>query len=293
MLRARPVAGERELGDAFLVELRPFIYPRTPDPRIALELRSMVERSRRALAGDGTRDVKLGRGGIRESEFFVQSLQLIWGGQHRGLQTPSTTRALRALRTAGLLGHRAAMQLGADWALLRRIEHRIHVWTGYQTHALPRAASDLEGFARSLGFEGAAEFEEVLDAARARVSSLFDSLVDGHIESRSDPEIDELIDSVRSGESRDVISRSVALALPVDDPDEATSHLMRARPTLPSVQSARRETPTSRGRFSWRFESPPTRTRRCAISLSFLRDSGRASVTTERWRSNLCSHASS
>lgn len=227
MLRARPVAGERELGDAFLVELRPFIYPRTPDPRIALELRSMVERSRRALSGDGTRDVKLGRGGIRESEFFVQSLQLIWGGQHRGLQTPSTTRALRALRTAGLLGHREAMQLGADWALLRRIEHRIHVWTGYQTHALPRAASDLEGFARSLGFEGAAEFEEVLDAARARVSSLFDSLVDGHIESRSDPEIDELIDSVRSGESRDVISRSVALALPVDDPDEATSHLMR------------------------------------------------------------------
>lgn len=227
MLRARPIAGDRQLGQELLDALRSFIYPRPVDPRIIEEMRKMVSRSRRELSRDPERDVKLCRGGIREAEFTIQTLQLLFGGQNPVLQTPSTPKALRQLRSVGLLGHRESMQLGADWALLRRVEHRIHLWTGYQTHSLPSSVLELGRFARSLGYDDAESFQADFDDARSRVAQLFDSLADESSTSTGDRPIEKLVDRVVSRAPDAEIADAIARALPVDDPDEAASHLRR------------------------------------------------------------------
>ena len=228
LLRARPIAGDIALGERLLRTLRPFVFRREVDPRIADEMTQMVVRSRRELHADPKLDIKLGRGGIREAEFFVQTLQLIWGGQHPELQVTSTPEALRRLRVAGLISHRDSAALGANWALLRRIEHRIHFKTGYQTHDLPRPGPERERFARSLGFADASEFDRHLGAARRHVATLFDSLTDG---AREEPDandaLDALIDRVSDGAAPDELADDVAAALAVQDSLEAASYLTR------------------------------------------------------------------
>lgn len=220
LLRARPVAGDRAFGDRVLEALRPFIWRRSVDPSIALEMRAMVERSRRELhAGDD--DVKLGRGGIREAEFFVQTLQLVWGGRHPTLRVSGTIEALRRLRTLGYVSHGDADALEAAWALLRRVEHRIHMVAGYQTHALPAAREDL---ARSLGFAGAEAFDRALARERAVVARLFDSLVEEG--SRGESQCAGLVE-VANDVSVDELAERLGDVLPVADPDEAVTHLQR------------------------------------------------------------------
>src|SRR5277367_2165742 len=83
------------------------------------------------------RDVKLGKGGIREIEFIVQTLSLVWGGQDLHLRIPATLDALPALAKAGHLPAAAARELAADYRTLRRVEHRLQMIADRQTHALP------------------------------------------------------------------------------------------------------------------------------------------------------------
>lgn len=177
LLRSAPVAGDRELGLRLAESVSPFVFRRLVDPSIGRTMHDMILRSRRELSVDPDRDVKLGRGGIREAEFFVQTLQLVWGGRHPELRVPNTLEALGRLRAAGLVSDREAHDLENAWALLRRVEHRIHVWAGYQTHRLP-AGEEMERFARTLGFAGQAALESALAAGRERVATLFASLVD-------------------------------------------------------------------------------------------------------------------
>ncbi|MFO0693107.1 MAG: bifunctional [glutamate--ammonia ligase]-adenylyl-L-tyrosine phosphorylase/[glutamate--ammonia-ligase] adenylyltransferase [Polyangiales bacterium] len=227
MLRARPIAGDLAFGYELLSVLRPFIYRRTVDPRIAIEMTEMVNRARRELKSDPERDVKLCRGGIREAEFYLQTLQLLWGGVHPQLQTPSTTQALRKLRAQGLVGHQEAMTLGADWALLRSVEHRIHMRVSHQTHDLPPLGPERDRFARSLGFDDGAAFDTAFRAAKHRVARLFDTLLEGQAPEGADPKLDRLIDLVTTGASNDAIAEAVAEALPVQDPMESAAHLRR------------------------------------------------------------------
>ncbi len=227
LLRARPVAGDLAFGGELLTALRPFVYRRRVDPAIAKEMAALVERSRRDLAVDLERDIKLGVGGIREAEFFVQALQLIWGGQHPDLQDPSTTHALRKLRAAGLVGHQEAMDLGADWALLRRVEHRIHMWASYQTHQLPPIGPERDRFGRSLGFADGAALTRAIEAARRRVAALFRSLSEETSE-EVDPAIERLLELTASlTTSSDELTAAVERALPVADPVAAATHLRR------------------------------------------------------------------
>ncbi|MBI2389832.1 MAG: bifunctional [glutamate--ammonia ligase]-adenylyl-L-tyrosine phosphorylase/[glutamate--ammonia-ligase] adenylyltransferase, partial [Deltaproteobacteria bacterium] len=81
LLRARPVAGDLAIGARMLAEVSPFVWRRVVDPGVAVEMMDMVHRSRAELSDAPTRDLKLGPGGIREAEFFVQTLQLVWGGK--------------------------------------------------------------------------------------------------------------------------------------------------------------------------------------------------------------------
>lgn len=176
LLRARPVAGDAALGALLEREIfAPFVYRHEVDPEIATALAELVQRSRSELSSAPERDLKLGSGGIREAEFFVQSLQLIWGGREPLLREPSTLRALGRLRSRGLVSDREARDIAWAYALLRRVEHRVQWMTGIQTHLLPEAKTDLERLAQSLGVESAELLVE-LAQARERVHSLFAAL---------------------------------------------------------------------------------------------------------------------
>ncbi len=225
LLRARPVAGDFAFGERLLGVLRPFVFRRAVDPSIAREMGEMLRKARRELGVDEERDVKLGRGGIREAEFFVQTLQLVWGGRHPELQVPGTVEAVRRLVAAGLVSDGEAHDLEESWALLRRVEHRIHVQAGYQTHELPPAGAPRERFAGSLGFTDAAALDREIDAARDRVAALFASLArPSEVES---PELVALADLVASGASAREIAAQLEGVLSTLDADEAASHLVR------------------------------------------------------------------
>jgi [glutamine synthetase] adenylyltransferase / [glutamine synthetase]-adenylyl-L-tyrosine phosphorylase len=227
LLRAEPVAGDRAFGEELLKVLRPFVYRRAVNPGIAREMADMVRRARREMRVNPDQDVKLGRGGIREAEFFVQTLQLVWGGRHPELQVRGTVEALRRLRAAGLVTAREAEDFGAAWSLLRRVEHRIHVWAGYQTHRVPPPGEERDSFAASLGFTDAASFEAALGKARERIAQLFRSLLDEHEPHESSAPLETLLDQVAGGSPAADIADQVAQVLPVRDADEAASHLLR------------------------------------------------------------------
>ncbi len=131
-------------------------------------------------------NVKLGEGGIREIEFLVQTLQLVWGGRDPELRTPTTVGALRLLARAGHIPRRAAAELSAAYRFLRMVEHRLQMVADRQVHALPQRPGDLEAFATFMGFPTAAAFAAALldrlARVRARYSEVFElvpQLLDG------------------------------------------------------------------------------------------------------------------
>lgn len=175
LLRARPVAGDLAFGGRVLEALAPFVWRKVVDPRIAREMTEMVVRGRVELSKEPERDLKLGTGGIREAEFFVQALQLIWGGKEPSLRLSNTHEALRRLRSRGLVTDRESRELEAGYLTLRRLEHRVQNATGIQTHVLPRGEL-LEIIARGAGFATGKELEKDLDRTRRRVATRFASL---------------------------------------------------------------------------------------------------------------------
>ena len=177
LLRARPCAGDLELGRLLSRELvTPFVYRNRVDPTIAEALSELVVRSRNELSPDPERDLKLGPGGIREAEFFVQSLQLVWGGREQALRVQGTLPALARLRSQGLVSDREARGIAESYVLLRRVEHRVQWASGIQTHLLPSDGEEFARLARSLGFSNGSGLRNELDLARERVSTTFQSL---------------------------------------------------------------------------------------------------------------------
>src|SRR6478609_3849076 len=195
MLRARPIAGDAQLGTALEREvLLPFVYRREVDTSIADGLTDMVLRSRTELSDHPARDLKLGPGGIREAEFFVQTLQLIWGGSEPSLRVRGTLTALERLRLRGFVSDREARDITRAYVLLRRAEHAIQWASGIQTHLLPTDGRDLERLGRSLGYGSAADFQAELAEVRDRVSEAFATLTPGQRrESRPRPSLVSLL----------------------------------------------------------------------------------------------------
>lgn len=178
LLRARPIAGDLELGAELERQvISPFVFRREVDPAIALSLAALVEQSRAELSSSPERDLKLGHGGIREAEFFVQSLQLVWGGREPSLRVPSMLAALNRLRARGLVTDREMRALAGAYRLLRRVEHRVQWRTGLQTHELPREEAELDVLGRSLGHASGRALLDELEHARSRVEKLFRSLL--------------------------------------------------------------------------------------------------------------------
>ncbi len=195
LVRARPVAGDLGVGERALAELVPFVHRRTVDPSIAAEMHEMVRRARVELSDAPARDLKLGHGGIREAEFFVQTLQLIWGGKDPSVRAQNTLDGLRRLRARGYVTDREARGIESGLLLLRRIEHRVQLASGVQTHLLPEPGPERERLARSLGHRNEAALLQALDRARTRIAERFASLTAGRgsREGREDARIDAVL----------------------------------------------------------------------------------------------------
>jgi glutamate-ammonia-ligase adenylyltransferase len=175
LLRARTAAGDFALGELFERDVvLPFVYRREVDPSVGESLADLVARSRAELSPDPKRDLKLGRGGIREAEFFVQTLQLVWGGREPSLRVRGTLPALARLRSRGFVSDGEVSAIGESYALLRKLEHRVQWQTGIQTHLLP-TGDDFGHLARTMRLSETA-LARAIEHARETVHSLFSSL---------------------------------------------------------------------------------------------------------------------
>ena len=179
-IRSRVAAGDQALGDYFLRAIRPFIWRRSLDFGAIDQITDVSRRIRGHYAqgqafGPGY-DLKRGRGGIREVEFFAQAHQLIHGGRHPELRAPATRDALAVLRKGGIIDADVAARLDAAYVLFRTIEHRLQMIDDRQTHSLPKSEEELR---RVAGLHGLEQPDDLLDLLRPHVEStgrIFDGL---------------------------------------------------------------------------------------------------------------------
>ena len=167
LIKARACAGDIEAGEAFLAELAPFIWRRNLDYAAIADIHAM-KRQIHAFRGFGAgvgiagHNIKLGPGGIREIEFFVQTQQLIAGGRQRSLRTRRTLDTLSTLVSLGWIETPVADEMAGAYVYLREIEHRLQMVADEQTHVLPDDPDRLEAFARFAGYGSAAAFSEAM-----------------------------------------------------------------------------------------------------------------------------------
>jgi glutamate-ammonia-ligase adenylyltransferase len=246
LVRARPVGGDIAFGVEVLGALGPFVWRREVNPNLADEMIALVVRARTELASEPERDLKLGVGGIREAEFFVQSLQLIWGGREPTVRSTNTLDALRRLRARGLVTDREGRELADAYLVLRRLEHRVQFATGLQTHTLPSRTDGtlLDRIARTLGFPAGAELERDLDKTRRRVAARLASLSrqgrDAAREAAAPGALERLYIAVDSGDEAQVHAWLPNVFGPGASPDMARHVLALARrPDYPLGTSTR------------------------------------------------------
>lgn len=182
LIKARAVAGDITAGDAFLKQLSPFIWRKYLDFAAIADVHAM-KRQIHAVKGHGDiavagHNIKLGRGGIREIEFFAQTQQLIAGGRQPELRTRRTLQALDLLAEKDWIAREVASDLANSYRFLRQIEHRLQMVGDEQTHTLPADGDDLEGLACFAGFvdarEFAAELTKHLEAVQSHYGALFE-----------------------------------------------------------------------------------------------------------------------
>ena len=185
-IKARPVAGDIAAGQAFLDELAPFVWRKYLDFAAIADVHAM-KRQIHAVRGHGKialhgHNLKLGRGGIREIEFFVQTQQLIAGGRQAELRCRGTLDGLRLLSERNWISKAAAEDMAAAYRFLRRIEHRLQMLNDDQTHALPRDDAELERVAKFAGYETtddfAADLSKHLSAVEGHYAALFEDVPD-------------------------------------------------------------------------------------------------------------------
>jgi glutamate-ammonia-ligase adenylyltransferase len=178
--RARAAAGDIAAGEAFLAAIRPFVWRAQLDFGAIEEIRALTLRIRESHAGPPTPgpgfDVKRGRGGIREIEFYAQTHQLIHGGRDTSLRVRGTRAALDALAAAGWITAANAVTLGEAYDRLRQIEHRLQMVNDRQTHALPEGEA-LDNVARLDGLADGAALVAELTELTARTGRIYEELI--------------------------------------------------------------------------------------------------------------------
>ncbi len=181
MIKARHVAGSHTLAERFIQMIQPFVYRKYLDFTAIEEIKQLKARiDIELLRKRADRiDVKLGRGGIREIEFFCQALQLIYGGRYRTLRVRSTTEAIDRLTERGLLSREDGTLLKESYIFLRRLEHRLQIVHGTQTQALPRTSEELTRVAKMLGFKNRDELWQRYHSVTTEVHRIYSTLFYG------------------------------------------------------------------------------------------------------------------
>jgi [glutamine synthetase] adenylyltransferase / [glutamine synthetase]-adenylyl-L-tyrosine phosphorylase len=154
LIKARPVAGDPALGERFSELIGPFVWPERLDPKAVREVRAMKERSEEVTSRKGLsdRELKRGRGGIRDIEFAVQLLQLVHGRHNAAVRSPNTLEALAALTDADYVTREDAVRLDDAYRFLRTVEHRLQLYDEQQTHTIPADEQARTRLARVLGY---------------------------------------------------------------------------------------------------------------------------------------------
>jgi glutamate-ammonia-ligase adenylyltransferase len=205
MIKARPVAGDLALGQRFLEAIRPFVWRRGLDFAAVADIHAMKRRINIAkkivldsLGNPDTQiaghNVKLGEGGIREIEFLVQTLQIVWGGRDPTLRIKPTLPAMIRLVETGHLEEIAREQLACAYRFLRQVEHRIQMVNDRQTHNLPEQPDEMEHIARFMGYADAPafalDFLRHVDVVRTNYRSVFEHVPDTPGTEAAGPDLD-------------------------------------------------------------------------------------------------------
>jgi len=173
MIKARPIAGDIPLGEKFVGDMEPFVYKKFLDYSPIEDLKDMKTRLDQL---EKKRDVKLGKGGIREIEFFVQALALVNGGEIKYIRENNTLKALGKLEAAHLITPQVRRTLSDSYLFLRKVEHNIQLADERQTHKLPSSPDDLEKLALRVGVPDRDELERLYKERTAAVSSVYKGL---------------------------------------------------------------------------------------------------------------------
>ena len=208
-IKARFAAGDRVAAEGFLAQIRPWLWRKTID-FVALDemtkLKAQVQKASDLEGEDEDINVKLGRGGIREIEFYAQIHQLLYGGKHPDLRQRRTDTALEKLAQLGFISSAVSQQMIADYYYLRRVEHAAQVLLDQQTHTLPANQAKLEKIAALVGYSASDDLMDDVSNTMARVHSIYASLLDHQTDTRlaaikdipandSDPNVDSFKDS--------------------------------------------------------------------------------------------------
>jgi [glutamine synthetase] adenylyltransferase / [glutamine synthetase]-adenylyl-L-tyrosine phosphorylase len=220
LIKARVIAGDRQGGVEFLHQLSPFIWRKYLDFAAIADIHAMKRRvhahkghGRIAVAGH---DIKLGRGGIRDIEFFVQTQQLIVGGRHPELRTTGTLATLAELAKGGWIAPEATEELTCAYLFLRRVENRLQMIGDQQTHTLPVEANELRRVAALSGYADTAAFAAALVAQLSRVETHYGALFE------TLPRLPEAPPGlVLSGHETDPAARATLERLGFRNPDQA------------------------------------------------------------------------
>jgi glutamate-ammonia-ligase adenylyltransferase len=183
MIKARPCAGDARAGEALVAEIAPFVWRKHLDFAALADVHDMKRqmqtyRGQSEISVEG-HNVKVGRGGIREIEFFAQTQQLIAGGRHPELRVRPTLEALKVLASSNWITFEARDQLSAAYEFLRRVEHRLQMVADEQTHTLPDDVDAVERFACFLGYDSRAAFAKDLLGHLNTVQGHYGKLFEG------------------------------------------------------------------------------------------------------------------
>ena len=188
-IRARACAGDVAAGEAFLAAIRPFVWRKSLDFGAIAEIARLTQQIRANYAGPPRPgsgfDLKKGRGGIREIEFYAQTHQLIHGGRRPELRLRGTRASLDALATAGLIDPADADVLGTSYDRLRTLEHRLQMVADQQTHSLPLDPAALDSVAQLDDLANGRALVAELVAITEAVGTRYDALLAQHSDDRT------------------------------------------------------------------------------------------------------------
>lgn len=177
LLKARPVAGDLALGEEYVAAVGPLVWQAVERPNFVEDARAMRKRVEDNVpVAEADRQVKLGKGGLRDVEFTVQLLQLVHGRADEDIRSRTTLDALAALSRGGYVGREHARRMGECYRFLRALEHRIQLFRLRRTHLMPTSEADLRRIARGLGQGGADDLVKTWRSVRREVRDLHEAV---------------------------------------------------------------------------------------------------------------------